>query len=258
MEPLQTSKERKMNPWSRPTAAAAQPQARTVDQGLRSYMLKVYNYMASGVLLTGIVAYFAANSETLINAMYAVNAQGQMSPTGLGWLIAFAPLGFVLFLGFRLQHMSYQSAQLAFWGFASLMGLSLMSIFLTFTGESIARVFFITAAMFGGMSIYGYTTNRDLTSMGSFLIMGVWGILLASVVNIFLGSSLLHFAVSILGVFIFLGLTAYDTQKLKSTYYQFSGHGDMLAKSSIMGALSLYLDFINLFIMMMRLFGERR
>lgn len=231
----------------------------TVDMGLRSYMLRVYNYMASGLFLTGIVALFAAQSTGLMNAFYAINPEGYMvGMKPLGWLIAFSPLVAVLGLSFGIQRMKSSTAQAFFWGFAVLMGLSMSNIFLLYTGQSIARTFFITAGMFGGMSLYGYTTKRDLTGMGSFLIMGVWGIILASVANIFIGSSALSFGISVIGVFIFVGLTAYDTQRLKLIYQQIAGNGEALAKASILGALNLYLDFINLFVMLLRFVGDRR
>lgn len=248
------------NPWGNSQQQmSSNTRATEVDAGLRSYMLQVYNYMASALVLTGVVAYLAASTPAIMGMLYELTPDGRIAGMSmLGWIVAFAPLGFVLFLGMKIQSLSFKGAQLAFWAFAALMGLSLSYIFLTFTGASITRVFFITAGMFGGMSLYGYTTKKDLTSMGSFLMMGVIGLIIASVVNIFLGSTLLHFAISVLGVAIFLGLTAYDTQKLKTTYYQLQGQGEALAKAGIMGALSLYLDFINLFIMLLRLFGERR
>lgn len=242
--------------YARPQGAA---QATSVDAGLRAYMLRIYNYMASGLALTGIVALFAYQSETFMNAMYNFNEAGQATGMSLlGWIITFAPLVSILALSFGINRMSAATAQLCFWAFATIMGLSMTSIFMMYTGESIARTFFITAGVFGGMSIYGYTTKRDLTGVGSFLIMGVWGLLLASVVNMFLGSSMLNFAISAIGVLIFTGLAAYDTQKLKQMYYQIGGHGEALAKASIMGALNLYLDFINLFVMLLRFVGERR
>jgi hypothetical protein len=252
-----------MNPWNRPTAAALAAQGTAVDAGLRSYMLKVYNYMASALLLTGIVAWFTANASIapteVEGGQLALTAFGQaifLSP--LKWVVMLAPLGMVIALSAGVNRMKTSTMQLCFWVFSGLMGLSLASIFLMYTGESIARTFFITAAMFGGMSIFGYTTKKDLTGMGHFLIMGVWGLLIASLVNIFLKSSGLNFMVSILGVFIFTGLIAYDTQKLKAIYYQTAGSLDAAARAAIMGALSLYLDFINLFIMLLRLTGNRR
>jgi FtsH-binding integral membrane protein len=241
------------------TASYGQSQAATYDVGLRAYMLKIYNYMASALALTGITALVAANSPALLSALYKVTESGQIAGmTGLGWLVAFAPLGMVMWLSFGVNRMSTTMAQGVFWAFSAVMGLSLTSIFLMYTGESIARAFFITAGTFGAMSLYGYTTKRDLTGIGSFLIMGVWGLLIASIVNIFLGSSTVSFAVSALAVLIFTGLTAYDTQKLKHMYYEVAGNTQMMAKASIMGALNLYMDFINIFIHLLRFVGERR
>ncbi len=226
-----------------------------VDQGLRSYFLRVYNYMASAMILTGLVAYFAGTSEAFLSMM--VNQAGD-GPSVLAYVLMFAPLGAVLFLSARLNHMSQQTAQMAFWGFSILMGLSMYYIFAVYTGASIARVFFITAATFGTMSLYGYTTKRDLTGMGSFLMMGLIGLIIASVVNIFLQSTGMQMVISAIGVLIFVGLTAYDTQRIKATYYQVAGNTEAMGKAAIMGALSLYLDFINLFIMLMQFLGERR
>lgn len=228
------------------------------DAGLRAYMLKIYNLMASALAVTGIVALFTANSPAMLSALYVVQEGRVVGMSGLGWLAAFAPLGMVLWMGFGLQRMQVSTANALFWAYSVLMGVSLSSIFLMYTGESIARAFFITAGTFGGMSLYGYTTKRDLTSMGSFLIMGVWGLLLASIANIFIGSAGLSFAVSALAVLIFTGLTAYDTQKLKQMYYQIGATGDMAKKMAIMGALNLYIDFINIFIHLLRFIGERR
>jgi FtsH-binding integral membrane protein len=218
-----------------------------VDAGLRQYMLRVYNYMAAGLALTGVVAYGAVASG-FYQTIYG---------TPLVYVVIFAPFAFVLALSFGINRMSLGAAQLTFWGFAAVMGLSLASIFLIYTHTSIARVFFITAGTFAGMSLYGYTTQRDLTGIGSFLIMGLWGIVIAGVVNLFLASSALYFATSVIGVFIFVGLTAYDTQRIKETYFE--SDGNVLAgKKAIMGALSLYLDFINLFLLLLRFFGDRR
>lgn len=242
-----------------PFGMQAQAQSTPVDAGLRKFMLGVYNYMASALALTGIVALAASQSQAIMGALYVISPEGMlvgMQP--LGWVVAFAPLAFALLFGFGVNRMSLQATQAAFWGFAVLMGLSMASIFLVFTGESIARTFFICAGMFGGMSLYGYTTKRDLTSFGSFLIMGVWGLIIASLVNIWLQSSAMAFAISLIGVFLFLGLTAYDTQKLKQVYYEVAGNAVAAGKASIMGAFSLYLDFINLFMMLLRFFGERR
>lgn len=218
-----------------------------VDQGLRSYMISVYNYMAGALGLTGIVAFAVAQSPELMQTLFG---------TPLKWVVMLAPLGIVLLFGSRIMSMSQQGAQAVFWGFAATMGLSLATIFVVYTDASIARAFFITAATFGSVSLYGYTTKKDLSGWGSFLFMGLIGIVIASVVNMFLQSSGLQFAVSILGVLIFTGLTAYDTQRIKQTYYQIGS--DQVAKASIMGALSLYMDFINLFMMLLRFVGDRR
>lgn len=218
-----------------------------IDQGLRAYMLKVYNYMAGALGLTGIVAFAASSSPALMQVLFG---------TPLAWVVMLAPLGFVWYFSAKVHSMSQQGAQTSFFVFAALMGLSLSTIFIAYTGASIARAFFITAATFGAMSLYGYTTKKDLSGWGSFLFMGLIGIILASLVNLFLQSTALQFAVSVIGVLLFTGLTAYDTQRIKQTYYQLSG--DSLAKSAIIGALSLYMDFINLFIMLLRLVGDRR
>jgi FtsH-binding integral membrane protein len=176
--------------------------------------------------------------------------------TGLSWVVMLAPLAFILVLSFGINKMSASTAQLTFWAFAAVMGVSLSTIFVAYTGTSIARVFFITSGAFAALSIYGYSTKRDLTGFGSFLIMGLFGIILASIVNLFLESSALQFMVSVLGVLIFAGLTAYDTQRIKSMYYEGDGH-ETMTKKSVMGALSLYLDFINMFLMLLHLFGNR-
>ena len=218
-----------------------------VDEGLRAYMLRVYNYMVSGLALTGIVAFGVANTPVLFNAIFG---------TGMAWVVMLAPLGVVFFLSARMHKMSFAAAQTWFWVFAGLMGISLATIFVAYTGTSIARVFFITAGTFAAMSLYGYTTKRDLTGLGSFLFMGLIGIIIASLVNIFLASSALHFAISVIGVLIFVGLTAYDTQKIKEMYAESDGT-EVMGKKAVMGALRLYLDFINLFLMLLRLFGSR-
>ena len=219
-----------------------------IDEGLRAYMLRVYNYMASGLLLTGIIAYVTASSPAMMNAIYG---------TPLQWVVILAPLGFVFFLSARIQKMSFSAAQTTYWIYAGMMGLALAYIFVVFTGASVARVFFITAGTFGAMSLYGYTTKRDLTKLGSFLFMGLIGIIIASVVNIFLQSTMMHFVISVIGVLVFVGLTAYDTQKIKEIYYE-GDSSEVSGKKAIMGALRLYLDFINLFIMLLQLFGDRR
>jgi FtsH-binding integral membrane protein len=229
-------------------------------------MLKVYNYMGIGLVVTGLVAWFAAAAATTSDPNAAVGqlADGTLvtqwgallygSP--LMWVVALAPLGFVFALGFGINRFSTGTAQVLFWLFSAVMGLSLSSIFLVYTDASIAKVFFITAATFGAMSLYGYTTRRDLTGIGNFLIMGLIGLIIAMIVNIFLASSALDFAISVIGVLIFVGLTAYDTQKIKESYHESLG-ADVLTKGAIMGALNLYLDFINLFMMLLRLFGNR-
>lgn len=254
--------------------SAARQTGAVVDQGLRSYMLSVYNYMAAGIALTGIVAYLVfTQSITMDPALAAKTASGSimalkrgMYLTQLGaalfasplkWVVMLAPLAFVFLLSFRVYKMSVGATQIAFWAFAAVMGVSLSSIFLVYTGQSITQVFFVTAAAFAGLSLYGYTTKKDLSGWGSFLIMGVIGIIIAGLVNLFLQSSALQFAISCLGVLIFAGLTAYDTQQIKDGYYQIAGDAAMMAKGAIMGALNLYLDFINMFTSMLSLFGNR-
>ena len=247
----------KQNIHSKVTSA----ETHIIDEGLRAYMLKVYNYMASGVFLTGAVSLLLfklsvvmapdgsiASLTTVGNALYN---------SSLMWIVMLAPLGVVFYMSFGIRKMSAAKAQTTFWIFAALMGASLSSIFLVYTGASIARVFFITAGTFGAMSIYGYTTKRDLTKLGSFLMMGLIGIIIASIVNIFMKSPMMYFAISIIGVLIFVGLTAYDTQKIKNMY-MVSDTGEVIGKKAVMGALTLYLDFINLFIMLLRIFGQRR
>ena len=218
-----------------------------VDTGLRQYMLSIYNYMTLGLALTGAVAMLVASSPSIYMPIFT-------SP--LKWVVMLAPLGFVLFLGVRLNKMSVQAVQLTYWAFAAVMGLSMASIFLVFTGESIARTFFITAAAFGALSLYGYTTKRDLSAMGTFLVVGLFGLIIASVVNIFVGSSAIQFAVSVAGVLIFAGLTAWDTQRLKEMYYENMEPGAQ-TKMAVMGALALYLDFINMFQFLLQFMGVR-
>jgi FtsH-binding integral membrane protein len=233
------------NRWSA-SANTAIPQV-GIDVGLRNYMLRVYNYMAGGLALTGIVAYVAAASGFYV----------QIARTPLIWVIVFAPLALVLLFSFRLQKMSLGAAQATFWAFAGLMGLSLSYIFLVYTGASIAQVFFITAATFLAMSLWGYTTKTDLSRFGSFLMMGLIGIIIAGLVNLFFQSPAVQFAISIIGVLVFTGLTAWDTQQIKEMYWE--GDGSVVAgKKAIMGALRLYLDFINLFMMLLQLMGNRR
>jgi FtsH-binding integral membrane protein len=238
--------------------AQGQAQAAAVNTGMRSYMLGVYNYMASALVLTGITAWLGANFEPLMKLLYNVQDGVLMGPSMLGWVVTFAPLGLVLWLGAGINRMSYGTAQILFWVYAGLVGLSLSSLAFAYTAESIARTFFITAIAFGGLSLYGYTTKKDLSGWGSFLIVGLIGVIVASIVNIFLQSSGLQFAVSVIGVLVFAGLMAYDTQRIKSMYYQVAGHGEAVMKAALMGALSLYINFINMFVMLLQLFGDRR
>jgi len=224
----------------------------TRDAGLRSYMLSVYNYMASGVLLTGIIALLFAPYARQV--LIAPNGQG-MSP--LGWIVTLSPLAFVFAMSFGVNRMKTGTLQLLFWGFAAVMGLSMSTLFLVFTGVSIAQTFFATAAAYLGLSLYGYTTKRDLSGMGTFLIMGVVGILVAMLINMFLHSSAMALAISAIGVLLFAGLTAYDTQRIKSMYFYVQGT-EMVGKSVIMGALTLYLDFINMFQFLLSFMGSRR
>lgn len=228
--------------------ARAGVSAGAIDEGLRSHMLAVFNYMGLGLAITGLVAFIVASTPALYVPIFT---------TPLKWVVMLAPLGFVFFISARIHALSVGAAQASFWLFAAVMGLSMASIFLVFTGESIARVFFITAATFGATALYGYTTKRDLSRFGSFLFMGLIGIVIASLVNIFVGSSALQFAISVIGVLVFTGLTAWDTQRIKEEYYQYAG-SDVLAKGAIMGALSLYLNFINLFTMLLQLMGARQ
>lgn len=239
------------------------------DAGLKSYMLGVYNYMAGGVALTGLLAYIIhalATTSDPATAAAALNG-GKILLTPLGvalyttplkWVLAFAPLAFVFFFAIRANRMSVAGAQTSFWVYSALVGLSLSSIFLVFTGSSIANIFFISAATFGALGVYGMTTKRDLTGWGTFLFMGMVGVLIAAIVNIlFLQSTALQFATSCLGVLIFAGFTAYDTQRIKDDYYAFAGQAEMAARASVFGALALYQDFVGLFINMLTLFGDR-
>jgi FtsH-binding integral membrane protein len=248
---------------TRPAAARyGQTAARAgaaVDQGLRAYMLRVYTYMALGLAITGAAALgtFMLAVDRSGGAMQLTSFGHLIYQTPLKWVVIFAPLALVFFLSFQIQKMSVGTAQTVFWLYAALVGLSLSVIFLIYTGQSITQVFFVTAAAFGGLSLYGYTTQRDLSGFGSFLIMGLIGIIIASVVNIFLQSSMMQFIVSVIGVLVFAGLTAYDTQRIKEMYDSMDDDGTM-GRKAIMGALSLYLDFINLFLMLLRLVGDRR
>jgi FtsH-binding integral membrane protein len=221
----------------------------TYDVGLRKFMLQIYNYMAGALALTGFTSFLVASSPALMAAIFG---------SSLVWVVMFAPVIMVFVLSANIGKMSTQTSQIMLAVYAVLMGLSLSSIFMMYTGTSIARTFFVTASIFGAMSIYGHTTKRDLTNVGSFLFMGLIGIILASLVNIFLKSTGLSFAVSVLGVLIFVGLTAYDTQKLKGMYNYYGGNVEIASKMAVMGALTLYLDFINLFMMLLQFFGQRR
>jgi FtsH-binding integral membrane protein len=245
------------NPAARYGSTAARARA-AVDEGLRAYMLRVYNYMALGLAITG--------ASALATFMMAVDRSGGTAKlTSLGALIytspfrfvvIFAPLAFVLVLSFGIQRLSVAAAQSLFWVYAATVGLSLSVIFLVYTGQSIVQVFFITAASFGALSLYGYTTQRDLSAMGAFLIMGLFGIIIASVVNVFIGSSMMQWVISVIGVFVFAGLTAWDTQRIKEMYFE--GDDQLVAgRKAVMGALALYLDFINLFMMLLQIFGRR-
>ncbi len=231
-------------------------QAAAVDAGLRAYMIRVYNYMASAVALTGAVAWFTFNAA--VNSSGGLTAFGQSIFSGPAVIVLFlATLGLVFFISFRIQTLSFPTALTLFMVYAGLLGVMLSSVFLVYTGASITRVFFISAASFGALSLYGYTTQRDLSGMGSFLIMGLFGVIIASLVNIFLKSSGLEFVISIVGVLVFAGLTAWDTQKIKEMY-DVQDDGTVAGRKAVMGALSLYLDFINLFMMLLRLLGDRR
>jgi FtsH-binding integral membrane protein len=251
---------------NRQTVAGTRAGVDVIDSGLRAYMLRVYNYMGAGLAITGVVAYlFYAMATTTDPAQAVAQVRGGIMLTEFGrlifvsplkWVLLFAPLGVVFFLSARLHKMSLPAAQGAFWLYAALVGSSLASIFLVYAHGSIAQVFFITAATFAGLSLYGYTTKSDLSGWGSFLIMGVIGIIIASIVNIWLASGALTFAISVIGVLVFSGLTAYDTQQIKEMYYE--GDSELVAgQKSIMGALRLYLDFLNLFLMLLSLFGNR-
>ncbi|MDE1972710.1 MAG: Bax inhibitor-1/YccA family protein [Hyphomicrobiales bacterium] len=230
-----------------------------IDAGLRAYMIRVYNYMTAGVALTGLVAYLTFSAAV-------THAAGGLALTPFGhaifqsplmWVFVLAPLGLVMLLSFGINRLSAGTALTLFFVYAGLLGLSLASIFLVYTGASVTRVFFISAATFGAMSLYGYTTRRDLTAVGSFMFMGLIGIVIASLVNIFLQSSGLYWVISVIGVLVFVGLTAYDTQSVKEMY-DVHDDGTVAGRKAVMGALRLYLDFINLFLMLLRIFGDRR
>jgi FtsH-binding integral membrane protein len=219
-----------------------------IDQGLRSYLSRVYMFMAFGLLLTGGVSYAVSNSPELMQLIFG---------TQLRWLVIFAPLGLVMFMSYRINSLKYATDQSLFLFYSAMVGISLTSIFLAYTGPSIARVFFVTSSMFGVMSLYGYTTRRDLSGMGSFMFMGLIGLVIASVINMFMQSSAMHFIISFIGVIVFTGLTAYDTQAIKSMYYEGDGE-EVMGKKALMGALRLYLDFLNLFLYLLQFMGNRR
>lgn len=231
-----------------PRGTVAAPIDRAVfDEGLRRHMLRVYNYMGLGLVMTGLVAFIVASTPALYVPIFS---------TPLKWVVMLAPLAFVMLFSFKMQTMSAASAQAMFWAFCAVMGLSLASVFLVFTGTSIARTFFIAATMFGATSLYGYTTRRDLTQFSSFLIMGLIGVVIASIVNIFLGSTALQFAISVIGIAVFVGLTAWDTQTIKEQYAE-NFDAESRQKLAVFGAFSLYLNFINIFQLLLNFTGER-
>jgi len=235
--------------------------ATVIDEGLRAYMIRVYNYMAAGVALTGVVAWFTYNAAVITNAAGQITGLTPFGSAIFGGpvtLILFlGTLGIVFFISFRISSLQPSTALMLFMGYAALLGLMLSSVFLAYTQTSITRTFFISAASFGALSFYGYTTQRDLSPIGAFLVMGLFGLILAMVVNIFLGSQGLAFAISVIGVLIFAGLTAWDTQRIKETY-NVNDDGTMVGRKAVMGALTLYLDFINLFLFLLRFMGDRR
>jgi FtsH-binding integral membrane protein len=235
---------------ARPTTVGTQGVA--IDAGLRSYMLSIYNYMASGILLTGVVALLFSRGGVESPA-----AQIFMNGGLLNWVVILAPLGVVMWLSFGINRISTATAQILFWVYAVLMGLSLSTVLLVYTGGSVAQTFFATAAAFASLSLWGYTTKRDLSAFGTFLVMGVFGLIIAMLINMFMQSTTLDLVISAIGVLLFAGLTAYDTQKIKSMYFSVQGT-DFMGKSVVMGALTLYLDFINLFLFLLRFMGDRR
>jgi FtsH-binding integral membrane protein len=250
--------------WSDPRTttpyAATDARAEAYDAGLRAYMLSVYNYMLSGVLLTGIVALAFGKVAALQQLLFVVQETSRgvsIGPSLLGWIVMLSPLAIIFAMSFGQERMSEGTLKALFFAYAGLLGASLSTIFITYTDASIAQVFFGTAAGFAALSLYGYTTKKDLSGFGTFLIMGLIGLIVASIVNLFLGSSTMNLVISVIGVLIFAGLTAYDTQKIKSMYSYVAGT-DMMGKVVIMGALSLYLDFINMFLFLLRLFGSSR
>jgi FtsH-binding integral membrane protein len=243
--------------WNNPTYQARTVDQATIDAGLRQHMLSVFNYMTVALAITGLVAFVVAQmAVSSYSPLRLTELGGLLYNSPLKWVIMLAPIGFVFLFAARVHKMSMAAAQGTFWAFAAVMGLSLSSIFLVYTGASITRVFFITSATFAATALYGYTTKRDLSKFGSFLIMGLIGIVIASLVNIFLESSALQFAISVIGVLVFTGLTAFDTQRIKEEYNEMYAPDD-LGRMAIMGALSLYLNFINLFTMLLQLLGNK-
>jgi uncharacterized protein len=236
--------------------AATMADAVQIDVGLRQYMLRVYNYMASGLLLSGIVA-LLVNTTGLSDLFFQANEAGRPGYTGLGLVAVFAPIGLILWMSFGAQRMSTATLQAVYWAFVTLMGVGLSTVLMIYTGASVLRVFFITAIAFASLSMYGYLTKRDLSAFGTFLIMGLVGLLIASLVNIFMQSSMMHFIISAVGVLVFAGLTAFNTQQIKNTYFHVSGSG-VAEHAAIMGAVTLYLDFINLFQFLLQFLGARR
>lgn len=232
-------------------------QAQTVDEGLRRYLLTVYNYMFLGLGVTAITAYLPLRIAALQSLLFDVSPNGMVHLSGMTWVLFFAQLGIVFYLAARVHTMSSQKAQGLFWLYAGLMGLSLAPICILYTGASVFRTFLVTAVTFGSMSLYGYTTKRDLSSLSSFFTMGIIGLILASVVNIFMKSAMIDFIVSAFGVLLFTGLTAYDTQRIKALYFEGDSH-QTRSQKAILGALALYLDFINLFVYLLRFLGDRR
>jgi FtsH-binding integral membrane protein len=230
-----------------------QAEAAQVDVGLRQYMLKVYNYMGSGLLLSGIVAMLIANNPSIGGLFYSVGEAGRMGYTALGWVSVIGTLGLIFMMN---GNRAIGTLQAMYWAFVALMGVSLASTLMIYTGASVARVFLITAATYGALSLYGYTTKKDLSGMGTFLFMGLIGLVIASLVNIFIASTMMHFVISVIGVIVFAGLTAYDTQRIKNSYFEVSGSG-VAEHAAVLGAVSLYLNFINLFQFMMSFFGQR-
>jgi FtsH-binding integral membrane protein len=235
--------------------------AAVIDAGLRAYMIRVYNYMAAGVALTGVAAWLTYQAAVVTNAagnIVGLTSFGQAIYSGPAVIVLLlGTLGLVMFISFRIQYLQPSTALALFMAYAALLGLALSSIFLTYTGASITRVFFISAASFGALSLYGYTTQRNLSAFGSFLIMGLFGLMIAMLVNLFLASNALQFAISVIGVLIFAGMTAWDTQRIKEMYDPMQD-GTVAGRMAVMGALQLYLDFINLFLFMLRLLGDRR